>query len=74
MWFVGMFVSHVVLGKCVLNWVAQQLKSKKTTWESKSRIYTIGYAQRPSSYQRRPKTSGANLIEVQDNDIPHQLP
>lgn len=68
-WFIGMTLSHIVLGKCVLNWLASKLKSTKGRAEVKSVPYRQGYA---PGY-RRPKfgakPSKADKSEIDDSGI-----
>lgn len=69
-WFVGMVLSHVVLGKCVLNWLASKLKSAK----GKAAVKAVPYQQGWSTGYRKPsrlyaKPSTADKSEISDSGI-----
>ena len=70
-WFIGMTLSHIVLGKCVLNWLASKLKSTKGRADVKSVPYRQGYA---PGYRRplrslHAKPSKADKSEISDSGI-----
>jgi len=63
-WFVGMLLSHLVFGRCVLNELTRRLASFKKAKQPKAAQYAKGG--RSYGLRRRPPRKG-DLLEISDH-------